>query len=419
MNQARSETTLRWRLMQWQTLVGLLSMMLFAATVVLRSNTSQATSPIWLDVVLQLSAVLMIMLGLLIRRYRPENRLWWVCLLSGALFQLGLTGITYLYNAIYLRGTLLYMEKVILWFTTGPIYGVIILEFILLPLWFPNGRFVSEGWRRAGWIVLTVATLCVMTYSILPGPIDLLEGTPLEGSVHNPFGLEWSPLVRWQELVGTVSIGFLLVGLLIAVVSVMARWHGASAEVRQQIKIVAVFIGIVFTLYPLAEIATVVGSGPVIATAYNVALVILWLGYPLAIGTAILFNRLFDIDVIIRRTLVYGAITALLAGVYFGGVVMLQAAFRAVTGQNSQLAVVITTLAIAALFTPLRNRMQRFVDRRFYRQKYDAEQTLEAFSETLRDEVDLDTLTGRLVDLVQETMQPEHLQVWLSDTRGD
>jgi hypothetical protein len=145
------------------------------------------------------------------------------------------------------------------------------------------------------------------------------------------------------------------------------------------------------------------------------AVLLSYAGVPIAVGFAVLKYRLYDIDVVINRTLVYGSLTAALALVYFGGVATTQAIFHALTGQEQQpqLAIVVSTLVIAALFNPLRRRIQSFIDRRFYRRKYDAIKTLEAFSAKLRDETDLDALRDDLVGVVRETMQPAHVSLWL------
>jgi hypothetical protein len=138
-------------------------------------------------------------------------------------------------------------------------------------------------------------------------------------------------------------------------------------------------------------------------------------GVPVAIGFAVLKYRLYDIDIIINRTLVYGSLTATLVGLYFGSVATTQTILRALTGQTEQpqIAIVVSTLVIAALFNPLRRRIQTFIDRRFYRRKYDARRTLDAFSARLRDKTDLEELTYELTGVITETMQPEHVSLWL------
>ncbi|MBA2783943.1 MAG: hypothetical protein H0T74_13665 [Rubrobacteraceae bacterium] len=195
--------------------------------------------------------------------------------------------------------------------------------------------------------------------------------------------------------------------------SILLRLRRVEWVERQQIKwfayTTAVAIsGIILknTVYPVVGVRLVWWAGFVL-TVVGLA------GNPIGMGVAILRYRLYQIDHIINRTLVYGSLTAVLALVYVGSVVLLQGAFRILTGQGSQLAVVASTLAIAGLFIPLRRRMQSFVDRRFYRRKYDATKTLEAFGAKLRDETNLDAVSDDLVGVVRETMQPTHVSLWL------
>ena len=200
------------------------------------------------------------------------------------------------------------------------------------------------------------------------------------------------------------------------------RYRRVSGPVeRRQTKwvvfgVVAALIGNVATLLPyffiepVSSERTVISGFTVVQVVGSDAFMLL---IPLSIGVAVLRSRLFDIDVVINRALVYGTLTVTLVALYFGGVVGMQAAFRAITGQESTLAVVASTLAIAALFNPLRRRVQSFVDRRFYRSRYDARKTLEAFSTTLRDETNLEAPNDDLTGVVRETMQPAHVSLWL------
>jgi RsiW-degrading membrane proteinase PrsW (M82 family) len=205
------------------------------------------------------------------------------------------------------------------------------------------------------------------------------------------------------------AVPMLYVAGLGAVVSLFVRFRRAREDERQQIKwfVSAAALTLVWI--------TVFGQStrglPEAIVALSFLLVIP--SIPLATGIAILRYRLYDIDRIINRTLVYGSLTVTLVALYFGGIVVLQRIFVTLTGQQSTLAVVASTLLIAALFTPLRRRIQGFIDRRFYRSKYDARKTLEAFSAQLREETDLNALSEDLVGVVRETMQPAHVSLWL------
>jgi hypothetical protein len=205
----------------------------------------------------------------------------------------------------------------------------------------------------------------------------------------------------------------MLVLIAISVASLLMRRGYARGVERQQTK---------WFTYTSA----VAASGAILQYIISEPLELVWLrgvayalvliglvGIPISMGIAITRYKLYEIDLLINRTLVYGSLTAMLVALYFGGIVVLQRVFVLLTGQQSTLAVVASTLLIAALFTPLRRRIQSFIDRRFYRRKYDARKTLEAFSATLRDETDLEALNNDLVGVVRETMQPAHVSLWL------
>jgi hypothetical protein len=235
-----------------------------------------------------------------------------------------------------------------------------------------------------------------------PGPI--VVGLP---AIRNPLGIEGLP--NASKLVQVLM--FVLIA--VAIVSLLKRRLYARGVERQQTKWVT-------------YAATVAASGAILKNIISEPLNLVWLGWfgysldliglagiPISMGIAIARYRLYEIDLLINRTLVYGPLTATLVALYFGSIVALQRAFVALTGERSTLAVVASTLIIAALFNPLRRRIQFFIDRRFYRRKYDARKTLEAFSAKLRDETDLDALSDDLTSVVRETMQPSHVSLWL------
>jgi hypothetical protein len=194
--------------------------------------------------------------------------------------------------------------------------------------------------------------------------------------------------------------------------SLVLRLRRSSGEERQQLKWVVYSVALLAFVIPSTILVIIILPS---LEDVRVFFAVMFPLVPISVGMAILRYRLYDIDLLINRTLVYGSLTAMLAAVYFGGVATTQAISRALAGQEQQpqLAIVVSTLVIAALFNPLRRRIQSFIDRRFYRSKYDAAKTLEAFSTKLRDETDLDALTDDLVGIVRETMQPAHVSLWL------
>jgi len=232
--------------------------------------------------------------------------------------------------------------------------------------------------------------------------------------VENPLGV--GGIVREAtDLLLVAGVYMIFVAIILSALSLVLRYRRAGEVERQQLKWFA-FAAVLFVAYGFVQELLYEAPGALDALIETVT----FAGLYVAVGIAILKYRLYDIDVIINRTLVYGALTAMLALVYFGGVALTEAIFRALTGQEEQpqLVIVVSTLVIAALFNALRRRIQAVIDRRFYRRKYDARKTLEAFSAKLRDETDLQALNDELVRAVRETMQPAHVSLWLCPSEG-
>jgi hypothetical protein len=292
----------------------------------------------------------------------------------------------------------------------APATGGLIGTYLLLL--FPDGRLPSKRWRPVAWLSGAVIVLMSVGGILAPGRLQDL------GGVRNPFGLEQ---YRWLADAAQSITLLLPLCILVSALSLVLRFVRSGAEEREQIKwlaFAALILGLGFASFVIPGIISANDSGganPLWVNLLEDAVTLSFAGVPVAIGFAVLKYRLYDIDVVINRTLVYVALTVMLAAVYFAGVTVTQATFRALTGQERQpqLAVVISTLVIAALFNPLRRRIQGFIDRRFYRKKYDAAKTLEAFSAKLRDETDLEALSDELVGVVRETMQPAHVSLWL------
>jgi hypothetical protein len=348
--------------------------------------------------------------GALIASRRPHNPIGWICLAAGLFWMLIVLGDSVSSSAGPYPVTI---DALTQWMWVPPV-GLLGIYMILL---FPDGRLPSRRWRPLAWLSGAVMVLASLALTISPGP---LPGHP---GVRNPFGLEGHPMVA-QALPGAIAL--LPLCILASAASLVWRYRHSGGEVRQQIKWVAFaasFVGLTYwiTLISglfLAPEALVTDSHPVLWMALLQNMVLMsYAGVPIAVGVAVLRHRLYDIDVLINRALVYAVLTAALVLVYVGSVVGLQLVLRALSGQESTLAIVASTLAIAALFSPLRRRVQGLVDRRFYRRKYDAAKTLAALNARLRDETDLNTLTEDVMNVTRETMQPAYVSLWLrSDT---
>jgi hypothetical protein len=285
------------------------------------------------------------------------------------------------------------------WVGGGSLIGLI--AFILL--FFPTGSLLSRRWRPVVW-VNGLAFALVFLWAFEPGPIDSFGAL----RVTNPVGIEGTG--RALEALGIGGFVLMLAAMVGGFLSLVLRFRRARGDERQQLKWLA-YAGGVFSGAFLA--GPVVWSIPSLPEwLWTTMFLVAASSIPLATGVAILRYRLYDIDVVINRTLVYGSVTALLAGAYLGLVLLFQFAFSPLTEENS-LAVALSTLAVAGLFRPARNRVQELVDRRFYRRRYDAQRTLEGFTARLRDEIDLDALRAELTAVVAETMQPAHVSLWL------
>src|SRR5688572_12076828 len=271
-------------------------------------------------------------------------------------------------------------------------------SFVLLL--FPDGRLPSPRWRPVAWGAALGIAGSVAGYALKTGP---LEDFP---QIANPYGVD-SPIVGMVGVAGSIVAAGSLVA---SAISLIVRMSHAGSEQRQQIKWLA-YGGTVVVVTIFVSGLINLWNVPVGIVVSNLAL----LGLPIFTGIAIVKHHLYDIDVLINRTLVYGTLTTMLVAIYVGSVVLSQLVFVGLTGHEElpQLAIVASTLMIAALFAPLRRRVQATIDRRFYRRKYDSAKMLSVFSARLRDETDLGTLSDDLVGVVKETMQPEHVTLWL------
>jgi hypothetical protein len=340
--------------------------------------------------------------GALLVAKRPANPIGWI-MSAASLLVLVAASETYAAYVMTTRGRPDWLTIAGVWANSWYWFMFIALAFIYLPLYFPDGRLPSRRWLPVA-VIAGIGALALVVLGMLG---DTLIGQNIDYRVENPIGIEGLPPVEELPFFAVLSVP-LVIGCAGAVGAVVVRFRRSRGVERQQIK---------WFLYASAPILTFPITDYLPGIVGNLAFARILIGLPAAIGIAVLRYRLYDIDVVINWTLVYGAVTATLALVYLGSMVILQYALRWLTRGETQLAVVASTLAIAALFSPLRRRVQAFVDRRFYRQIYDAQWVLADFSARLRDETDLGRLSCDLLGVEDETVRPAHASLWLRGPR--
>jgi hypothetical protein len=340
-------------------------------------------------------------LGGLIVSHRPENPYGWLWLGLGVAFALLSFAHVYAAYSLVVQPGSLPVPRMVgnVVAVVGWMVGVALFPFLLLL--FPTGRLPSHRWKVVAWVIVVSGVTALVVGPFIPSEDNFMPG-------ENPLGVGGT-IGQVITIIGFAAVIVILVGIVLSALSLVFRYRLAGGVERQQLK----WFAYAATLLVGGWISSFFYEPPGAwdALAETVPIV----GLYVAIGIAILKYRLYDIDVLINRTLVYGSLTATLVALYLGGVATTQAIFRTLTGQEEQpqLAIVVSTLVIAALFNPLRRRIQGFIDKRFYRRKYDAAKTLAEFSSKLKDEADLNVLNEELVGVVKETMQPTYVSVWL------
>ena len=394
----RTASWLAWSLWALSVALTALSLLLLA---LIRSHPGTHIFDFWLGNSL---IVIDVSVGAIVASRRPENPVGWLLCLSGVATSISTFASQYAIYALLARPDSLPAGEAMAWIAAWmlPVMNGVQVFYLLL---FPTGQLPNRRWRWVAWLTVAYVLVGVTTAAFSPG-----ASLGALGPIRNPLGIEgFTPIYKAVIYIMSPAL------FAAAVFSLFVRLRRAVGVERQQLKWLAYAAGGLAIVSILLIISIAIDTPRWYEWAANAIVVVVPPGVPVAIGIAILRYRLYDIDLLINRTLVYGSLTAILAGVYFGTVTATQALFGILTDQQElpQLVVVTSTLLIAALFNPLRRRIQSFIDRRFYRSKYDATKTLEAFSAKLRDATDLDALSDDLAGVVRETMQPAQVSIWL------
>jgi hypothetical protein len=390
---ARTARRLAWS--SWAIAVALA----LATTVLLVAGGAQPGESGAFDVVLAVALLTYPTVGVVIATRRPGNAIGWLFCAVGVPFALSTACYAYATYALVAAPGSLPAGEIAAWLSSWvqfpPLFGAPALLFLL----FPDGRLLGPRWRGALWLTGVAMAGFAAAPALRPGP---MSDAAVKGTV-NPLGIDGAR--AFLDVVGNASGVAALLAILLATVSLALRFRRSHGTERLQLKWFA-FAAVLFTL--ACVLAFMVFSQNDVA--FGLVVISAFCAIPVTAGVAILRHRLYDIDVVINRALVYGVLTATLAATYLGSVLLVGLAVG-----RSGFAVAVSTLAVAALFRPARARIQTAVDRRFYRRRYDAARTLEAFSSRLRDELDLDALRGEIRSVVGETVQPAHVSVWLRE----
>ncbi len=380
-----------------------LTVVLLVVAILLPASLPQERGQGWpFFLLLTAQALTFSTVGLVLVGAQPGNAVSWLFAIVGVVVALYLVTERYQYLALVVHDGELPLGQAAAWLQTWmyvPALGVVTT---LLPLLFPTGRLVSRRWRPALALAIIASIGVLLSDALAPGVMS-------QSTVVNPVGLSPDVYPWLSSISGVVYVLAAVVGF----ASLVRRWQLAPHVERQQLKWFAYFALLIPTfvianalvnLFDVDEpyrtlVALVAGTGA-------------FLGLPVGVAISILRHQLYDIDLVIKRTVVYAALTATLVTAYLASVLLLRVALSPLTGR-SDLAVAGSTLAVATLFRPVRARFQRVVDRRFFRPRYDAQLTVEEFAVRLRDELDVDAMSGDLRAMVHRTMRPRHVSLWL------
>jgi hypothetical protein len=408
----RVASRLAWSL--WGLALGFAAAGLLFGALSFPAPLPEGREPFLSSIVIQdVLVVLYGVLGALIASRQGRNVIGWIfCFVAVSLGIISFTS-GYADYALYARDEPLPGAVLAAWVTNWLFIPVVFVSVYYLFFLFPDGRPASPRWRPVIWAATIVAAAATLATALEPGRLFSFP------TVENPFGLG-EPFGRLAIVTSDITDLAAMPVFLASLASIVARLRRAQGRERQQLKWITYAAALTASSFTISFLAgSLAEDWRAVSDGFFLIGVVGFAGVPAAAGIAILRHSLYDIDLIINRTLVYGALTFALAGVYVGAVVMLQWVLRSLTGGESQIAVVASTLAVAALFNPLRWRIQYFIDRRFYRKKYDAAKTLAAFGARLREQTDLESLNAELLAVVRETMQPARVSLWLRKPDGE